>query len=90
MNLLAADCRQVVDHVHFHVIPKPAEAGDKAGLVIGWPSEWIRTQGPTASMHMLTFALLSPERRESRGSAVVLDPDPSSSGKTISKRCLRR
>lgn len=29
---------QVVDHVHFHFIPKPAEAGDKEGLVIGWPS----------------------------------------------------
>ncbi|KAI9634435.1 hydrolase [Dioszegia hungarica] len=28
---------QVVDHVHFHMIPKPAEAGDKEGLVIGWP-----------------------------------------------------
>ncbi|OCF31842.1 hydrolase [Kwoniella heveanensis BCC8398] len=30
---------QVVDHVHFHVIPKPAERGDEEGLVIGWPSE---------------------------------------------------
>ncbi|UOH79833.1 hypothetical protein LQV05_002480 [Cryptococcus neoformans] len=30
---------QVVDHVHFHVIPKPAEAGDKEGLVIGWPTQ---------------------------------------------------
>ncbi|KOS13961.1 hit-like protein [Malassezia pachydermatis] len=26
---------QVVDHVHFHVIPKPSQ--DK-GLVVGWPS----------------------------------------------------
>ncbi len=29
---------QIVDHVHFHVIPKPADGGDKEGLVIGWPS----------------------------------------------------
>ncbi|TFK40495.1 HIT-like protein [Crucibulum laeve] len=27
---------QEVDHVHFHVIPKPLE-GDQEGLVIGWP-----------------------------------------------------
>ncbi|KAF8495178.1 HIT-like protein [Russula emetica] len=27
---------QVVDHVHFHVIPKPSDS-DKEGLVIGWP-----------------------------------------------------
>ncbi|ORY32190.1 HIT-like domain-containing protein [Naematelia encephala] len=30
---------QIVDHVHFHVIPKPAGAGDKAGLVVGWPTQ---------------------------------------------------
>jgi diadenosine tetraphosphate (Ap4A) HIT family hydrolase len=29
---------QVVDHVHFHVIPKPSES-DKEGLVIGWPTQ---------------------------------------------------
>ncbi|KAH9831383.1 HIT-like protein [Rhodofomes roseus] len=29
---------QVVDHVHFHVIPKPSET-DKEGLVIGWPQQ---------------------------------------------------
>ncbi|KAJ3487632.1 hypothetical protein NLI96_g3399 [Meripilus lineatus] len=29
---------QVVDHVHFHVIPKPA-ATDEEGLVIGWPTK---------------------------------------------------
>ncbi|KAI0770633.1 hypothetical protein C8Q74DRAFT_1218906 [Fomes fomentarius] len=29
--------RQEVDHVHFHVIPKPAEGG--AGLVVGWPAQ---------------------------------------------------
>ncbi|KAH9824096.1 HIT-like domain-containing protein [Melampsora americana] len=29
---------QVVDHVHFHIIPKPA-ASDEVGLVIGWPSK---------------------------------------------------
>ncbi|KAG0144587.1 hypothetical protein CROQUDRAFT_659780 [Cronartium quercuum f. sp. fusiforme G11] len=27
---------QQVDHVHFHIIPKPA-ATDEEGLVIGWP-----------------------------------------------------
>ncbi|KAI5827083.1 HIT-like protein [Schizophyllum commune Tattone D] len=36
---------QVVDHVHFHVIPKPAtEDGkpkDDAGLVIGWPQQTV-------------------------------------------------
>ncbi|WWC68333.1 uncharacterized protein I206_102258 [Kwoniella pini CBS 10737] len=30
---------QVVDHVHFHVIPKFAEKGDEEGLVIGWPTQ---------------------------------------------------
>ncbi|WVQ85733.1 hypothetical protein IAT38_007900 [Cryptococcus sp. DSM 104549] len=30
---------QIVDHVHFHVIPKPADAGDKEGLVVGWPTQ---------------------------------------------------
>lgn len=29
---------QVVDHVHFHVIPKPSDT-DKEGLVIGWPQQ---------------------------------------------------
>ncbi|GAA5921026.1 hypothetical protein JCM1841_005064 [Sporobolomyces salmonicolor] len=28
---------QVVDHVHFHLIPKPS-ASDSEGLVIGWPT----------------------------------------------------
>jgi hypothetical protein len=36
--------KQVVDHVHFHFIPKPAEAGDKEGLVIGWPSTYFSKQ----------------------------------------------
>jgi len=27
---------QFVDHVHFHVIPKPSDS-DKEGLVVGWP-----------------------------------------------------
>ncbi|KAF9265194.1 HIT-like protein [Marasmius fiardii PR-910] len=26
---------QLVDHVHFHVIPKP---NDKEGLIVGWPA----------------------------------------------------
>ncbi|GJN92774.1 hypothetical protein Rhopal_005812-T1 [Rhodotorula paludigena] len=29
---------QVVDHVHFHMIPKPSDS-DKEGLVIGWPAQ---------------------------------------------------
>jgi hypothetical protein len=29
---------QEVDHVHFHVIPKPS-AGDEEGLVVGWPAK---------------------------------------------------
>ena len=32
--------KQVVPHVHFHVIPKPTESDD-AGLVIGWPTQQI-------------------------------------------------
>ncbi|PCH40496.1 HIT-like protein [Wolfiporia cocos MD-104 SS10] len=31
---------QEVDHVHFHVIPKPA-ATDTEGLVIGWPQQKV-------------------------------------------------
>jgi len=27
---------QFVDHVHFHVIPKPSDS-DQEGLVVGWP-----------------------------------------------------
>jgi diadenosine tetraphosphate (Ap4A) HIT family hydrolase len=27
-----------VDHVHFHIIPKPS-ATDEEGLVIGWPTK---------------------------------------------------
>ncbi|PIL35049.1 hypothetical protein GSI_02836 [Ganoderma sinense ZZ0214-1] len=40
-NLLQNNGRiahQEVDHVHFHVIPKPA-ASDSEGLVIGWPTQ---------------------------------------------------
>jgi diadenosine tetraphosphate (Ap4A) HIT family hydrolase len=29
---------QEVDHVHFHVIPKPSDS-DKEGLVVGWPAK---------------------------------------------------
>ncbi|GAA5980094.1 hypothetical protein JCM5350_001761 [Sporobolomyces pararoseus] len=29
---------QVVDHVHFHLIPKPSDS-DKEGLVVGWPTQ---------------------------------------------------
>jgi diadenosine tetraphosphate (Ap4A) HIT family hydrolase len=27
---------QFVDHVHFHVIPKPSDS-EEEGLVVGWP-----------------------------------------------------
>ncbi|KAI0655422.1 HIT-like protein [Cubamyces menziesii] len=40
-NLLQNNGRiahQEVDHVHFHVIPKPA-ASDTEGLVVGWPAQ---------------------------------------------------
>ncbi|KAI9066000.1 HIT-like protein [Trametes sanguinea] len=40
-NLLQNNGRiahQEVDHVHFHVIPKPA-ASDSEGLVVGWPAK---------------------------------------------------
>ena len=33
-----AIAHQVVNHVHFHVIPKPS-ASDDEGLVIGWPAK---------------------------------------------------
>jgi diadenosine tetraphosphate (Ap4A) HIT family hydrolase len=33
-----AIAHQVVNHVHFHVIPKP-HASDDEGLVIGWPAK---------------------------------------------------
>ncbi|EKM49836.1 uncharacterized protein PHACADRAFT_265551 [Phanerochaete carnosa HHB-10118-sp] len=31
---------QEVNHVHFHVIPKPSESDDE-GLVIGWPTHKV-------------------------------------------------
>ncbi|KAM5536933.1 hypothetical protein V8D89_009480 [Ganoderma adspersum] len=40
-NLLQNNGRiahQEVDHVHFHVIPKPT-ASDSEGLVVGWPTQ---------------------------------------------------
>jgi diadenosine tetraphosphate (Ap4A) HIT family hydrolase len=38
-----------VDHVHFHVIPKPLES-DSEGLVIGWPQQII-SQDELATIH---------------------------------------
>ncbi|KAI0727169.1 HIT-like protein [Fomitopsis betulina] len=38
---------QVVDHVHFHVIPKPSET-DQEGLVIGWPQQKLSMEELTA------------------------------------------
>ncbi|KAH9970832.1 HIT-like protein [Lactifluus volemus] len=40
---------QFVDHVHFHVIPKPSES-DNEGLVIGWPQQDI-SQDQLATIH---------------------------------------
>ncbi|KZP13914.1 HIT-like protein [Athelia psychrophila] len=31
---------QLVDHVHFHIIPKPSDS-EEEGLVIGWPTQEI-------------------------------------------------
>ncbi|PSR73735.1 hypothetical protein PHLCEN_2v10425 [Hermanssonia centrifuga] len=31
---------QEVNHVHFHVIPKPSESNEE-GLVIGWPTHKV-------------------------------------------------
>lgn len=42
-NLLqnnGAIAHQVVNHVHFHVIPKP-HAGDDEGLVLSWPAKVV-------------------------------------------------
>jgi diadenosine tetraphosphate (Ap4A) HIT family hydrolase len=33
---IACVTAQFVDHVHFHVIPKPSDS-DEEGLVVGWP-----------------------------------------------------
>jgi len=48
---------QIVDHVHFHMIPKSAEAGDSAGLVVGWPSK------STASSHEYKLTRISSSER---------------------------
>ena len=40
---------KVVDHVHFHVIPKPSES-DKEGLVIGWPTKEV-SKDELAKLH---------------------------------------
>ncbi|SDA01415.1 BZ3500_MvSof-1268-A1-R1_Chr10-1g02643 [Microbotryum saponariae] len=32
------NAHQQVDHVHFHMIPKPS-ASDEQGLVVGWPTK---------------------------------------------------
>ena len=39
-TLYNIDAKQVVQHVHFHVIPKPT-ASDSEGLVIKWPTQQI-------------------------------------------------
>lgn len=33
------EAHQVVDHVHFHVIPKTSMKDESEGLVIGWPTK---------------------------------------------------
>ena len=32
------EAHQVVDHVHFHIIPKKSMQDESEGLVIGWPT----------------------------------------------------
>ncbi|KAF9019956.1 HIT-like protein [Hymenopellis radicata] len=34
---------QIVDHVHFHVIPKPSDSAEE-GLVIGWPTQKLEKE----------------------------------------------
>lgn len=34
------NAHQVVDHVHFHIIPKDG-ATDESGLVVGWPTQGL-------------------------------------------------
>lgn len=33
------EAHQVVDHVHFHFIPKKSISDESEGLVIGWPAK---------------------------------------------------
>jgi len=41
---------QVVPHVHFHFIPKPADSAE-AGLVIGWPTQEQITKEEIKAFH---------------------------------------
>lgn len=44
-----ANAHQVVQHVHFHVIPKPS-ASEESGLVIGWPTQKL-SQDELKALH---------------------------------------
>ncbi len=48
---MESDSAQMVDHVHFHVIPKDETKGDEAGLVVGWPVSILHIDATT----ILTF-----------------------------------
>jgi diadenosine tetraphosphate (Ap4A) HIT family hydrolase len=46
----------MVDHVHFHVIPKPS-AGDEEGLVLGWPAKQTSPEDLTELQEEITGKL---------------------------------
>ncbi|KAG8843349.1 hypothetical protein FRB96_004081 [Tulasnella sp. 330] len=50
---------QVVKHVHFHVIPKPA-ASDEQGLVIGWPQQKMEKEELQVEFEKIKAGLTSP------------------------------
>ncbi|KAG8983378.1 hypothetical protein FRB94_007005 [Tulasnella sp. JGI-2019a] len=54
-----AIAHQVVKHVHFHVIPKPAES-DKEGLVIGWPQQKLTQEQLQEELSKITAGLTNP------------------------------
>ena len=47
---------QFVDHVHFHVIPKPSDS-DQEGLVVGWPQTAPSKEELAASLEELLAKL---------------------------------
>ncbi|MCO5597206.1 hypothetical protein L7F22_051282 [Adiantum nelumboides] len=66
---------QLVDHVHFHVIPKPDE---QQGLGVGWPAtqpekEELQKVGSLASLHAHSAdGWPRPDLRRAQGEAVML------------------
>ncbi|HEX8755441.1 MAG TPA: HIT family protein [Steroidobacteraceae bacterium] len=49
-----ATAHQAVDHVHFHIIPKPSHGG---GLGIGWPARSLEQQAGTELAAKLRAAI---------------------------------